>query len=187
MLQWIALTDRNLVNIQIKWTPPPLGWFKLNSNGSSEGNPGKVGGGCLIRNSDGIWISGSSVLAELWALRDGFALALPIFLNQMLWQWSPFQIALLMFTLFCDLWWMIAGCCCKGSLIPLSSMHIEKLIRVLMLLLDLNMLCHQILSFLLPQLRLWAVTCSCLVLFFSCFLLSLFTKKNILFLFREQI
>jgi len=40
-------------------------------------------------------------------------------------------------------------------------MHIEKLIRVMMLLLDLDMLCHQILwFFLLPQLRLWAVTCS---------------------------
>ena len=71
------------MNIQIKWTPLPLGWFKLNSNGSSEGNPGKVGGGCLIRNSDGIWISGSSVLAELWALRDGFALALSLGLTHL--------------------------------------------------------------------------------------------------------
>lgn len=78
--------DRNLVNIQIKWTPPPLGWFKLSSNGSSKGNPGKVGGGGLIRNSGGIWISGyarnigsaSSVLIELWALRDGFGFALSL-------------------------------------------------------------------------------------------------------------
>lgn len=83
--------DRNLVHIQIKWTPPPLGWFKLNSNGSSEGNPGKVGGGGLIRNSEGIWISGyarnigsaSSVLVELWALRDGFALALSLGLTHL--------------------------------------------------------------------------------------------------------
>ena len=75
--------DRNLVNIQIKWTPLPLGWFKLNSNGSSEGNPGKVEGCCLIRNSDGIWISGSSVLAELWALRDGFASALSLGLTHL--------------------------------------------------------------------------------------------------------
>ena len=79
------------MNIQIKWCPPPLGWFKLNSDDSSEGNPGKVGASGLIRNSDGIWISGyarnienaSSVLAELWALRDGFALALSLGLTHL--------------------------------------------------------------------------------------------------------
>ena len=79
------------MNIQIKWTPLPLGWYKLNSNGSSEGNPGKVGGGGLIRNSDAIWISGyarnigsaSSVLVELRALRDGFALALSLGLTHL--------------------------------------------------------------------------------------------------------
>ena len=31
--------------ISVKWNLPPLGWFKLNTDGSSVGNPGKAGGG----------------------------------------------------------------------------------------------------------------------------------------------
>ena len=48
----------SLTVIQIWWHPPPENWFKLNSNGSSLGNPGKVGGGGVICNHHGEWVSG---------------------------------------------------------------------------------------------------------------------------------
>ena len=68
----------------MSWTKPPEGWFKLNSDGASAGNPGSAGGGGLLRDSNRHWVKGyarsigftSSVVAELWALRDGLKLAL---------------------------------------------------------------------------------------------------------------
>ena len=58
---------------------PPENWVKLNTNGSSIGNPGLAGGEGLIRNANGEWVRGfaraigvtTSAVAELWALRDG--------------------------------------------------------------------------------------------------------------------
>lgn len=41
------------VRIQVKWTTPPLHWFKLNSDGFSLGNPGLAGGGGIIRDNVG--------------------------------------------------------------------------------------------------------------------------------------
>ena len=69
--------------IPICWDKPQEGWFKLNSDGASLGNPGKAGGGGLIRDSCGRWIKGymryigisTSIIAEFWALRDGLKLA----------------------------------------------------------------------------------------------------------------
>jgi len=62
----------------VKWNKPPDGWFKLNLDGSSLGNPSLAGGRGLIWNENGDWIRGyaraigitTSVAAELWALRD---------------------------------------------------------------------------------------------------------------------
>ena len=59
--------------IPIKWYNPILGWHKVNIDGASLGNPGKAGGGGIIRNSEGVWIRGYSrsigytisVMAEL--------------------------------------------------------------------------------------------------------------------------
>ena len=31
------------VAIQVRWNKPVVGWFKLNTNGASFGNPGKAG------------------------------------------------------------------------------------------------------------------------------------------------
>ena len=70
--------------VQVKWFKPPAGWFKLNSDGASYGNPGKAGGGGIIRDCNGLWIKGfarsigyaTSITAEFWALRDGLKLAL---------------------------------------------------------------------------------------------------------------
>ena len=59
------------------------GWYKLNTDGASFGNPGKVGGGGVIRDHGGTWIRGfscnisytTSIIVEFWALRDGLNLA----------------------------------------------------------------------------------------------------------------
>ena len=72
--------------IPIKWYKPNPGWYKFNTNGALLGNPGRAGGGRLIRNRDGVWIRGysrsigytTSVMAELWALRDGLSLTIQL-------------------------------------------------------------------------------------------------------------
>ena len=59
---------------------------KLNSNGSSMGNPGRVGEGGIIWDSNGDWVSGyaraightTNVATELWALRDGINLCIDL-------------------------------------------------------------------------------------------------------------
>jgi len=74
--------NRVKVKIQVQWLPPSSNWVKLNSGGSSMGNTGLAGGGGLIRNERGEWLKGyaraigitTSVVAELWALRDGIRL-----------------------------------------------------------------------------------------------------------------
>lgn len=56
--------------------------MKLNTDGSSSGNSGLTGGGGVIRDWTGRWIVGfsrkigiaTSLLAELWAIRDGLML-----------------------------------------------------------------------------------------------------------------
>ena len=82
---YLGMTEKHnpvKAKIQVQWLPPPVNWVKLNSDGSSMGNPGLAGGGGLIRNERGEWIKGyaraigitTSVAAELWALRDGICL-----------------------------------------------------------------------------------------------------------------
>ena len=64
---------------RISWEKPEVGWFRLNSDGSSLGNLGLAGSGGLIRNSEGDWVCGyarkigitTSFAEELWGLRDG--------------------------------------------------------------------------------------------------------------------
>ena len=41
--------------IKVKWHHPPANWAKLNTDGSSIGNPNLAGGG-LIRNANGEWV-----------------------------------------------------------------------------------------------------------------------------------
>ncbi|KAF3952302.1 hypothetical protein CMV_022124 [Castanea mollissima] len=63
--------------ISVRWCSLPLHWHKVNSDGSAFGNPGRAGGGDLIRHDKGEWIRGyaraigctTKVAAELWALR----------------------------------------------------------------------------------------------------------------------
>uniref|UniRef100_A0A2N9IHR9 RNase H type-1 domain-containing protein n=1 Tax=Fagus sylvatica TaxID=28930 RepID=A0A2N9IHR9_FAGSY len=85
-----STTSRASVPIWVRWTPPIPGWIKLNTDGSSNGNPGLAGGGGVICDHEGNWLRGfarhiglaSSVVAELWALRDGLSLVIDMdFLN----------------------------------------------------------------------------------------------------------
>ena len=70
---------------------PSSGWHKLNTNGASIGNPGKAGGGGVIRDCHGDWVKGysrsigytTSVLVEWWALQDGLILAIQLGINQL--------------------------------------------------------------------------------------------------------
>ena len=69
--------------IKVSANIPPRDWMKLNKDGASQGNPGKAGGGGVIRDSTGKWVKGfsrsmgvtTSVIAEFWAIRDGLVLA----------------------------------------------------------------------------------------------------------------
>ena len=71
------------MQIQVKWIKPGQGCTKLNMDGAVFGDPRKAGGGGLLRNSEGDWIAGFtrklgsmySIMAELWALKEGLSLA----------------------------------------------------------------------------------------------------------------
>ncbi|KAF9611051.1 hypothetical protein IFM89_026931 [Coptis chinensis] len=41
------------IEINVKWDCPPNSWIKLNTDGSSLGNPGTAGAGCLFRDENG--------------------------------------------------------------------------------------------------------------------------------------
>ena len=78
--------EKTRISIPIKWVSPPLGWFKLNTDGSSLGNPGLAWGGGVIRNHVGEWVGSfsmaigvtTSVQAELRTLKDGLKLAIDL-------------------------------------------------------------------------------------------------------------
>ena len=44
---------------RIRWEKPPVGWMKLNTDGSVFGSLGVVGCGRVIRDDSGNWISAS--------------------------------------------------------------------------------------------------------------------------------
>ncbi|KAL0282698.1 UNVERIFIED_CONTAM: putative ribonuclease H protein [Sesamum radiatum] len=68
----------------VRWRAPSPSWFKLNTDGSSLGNPGLAGAAGIIRDSAGhvhlayqfALGTGTSVLAELTAVWRGMELAL---------------------------------------------------------------------------------------------------------------
>lgn len=67
----------------IAWSPPRVGWFKLNTDGASRGNPGLATAGGVVRDGDGNWCYGFSLnigicsapLAELWGAYYGLNIA----------------------------------------------------------------------------------------------------------------
>lgn len=81
-----SFRTNQMVNIQVRWNKPSKGWFKLNMDRASFGNPGKARGARLIQDHRGTWIRGficsigftTSIMVEFWALRDGLLLALQL-------------------------------------------------------------------------------------------------------------
>ncbi|KAF9612576.1 hypothetical protein IFM89_002172 [Coptis chinensis] len=75
--------------VSIRWIPPPVGVFKLNIDGSSRGNPGAAGAGCVLRDWDGRFIFGlavpilhaSTIMAEARALFFGLRILSFLHLN----------------------------------------------------------------------------------------------------------
>ena len=94
-LEFTAIVSENSLKppripMPIKWLKPALGGVKLNTNGAANSSLGRVGvcvlgggGGGLLRDSEGNWLGGfahsmgscSSLLVELWALKDELLLA----------------------------------------------------------------------------------------------------------------
>ena len=70
------------VSKRIKWEKPPLGWKKLNTNGSVIRCMERVGCGGVVRDEHGNWVAGftrhvgatNNFATKLWGLRDGFLL-----------------------------------------------------------------------------------------------------------------
>ena len=73
---------RTRVTNLVKWDRLKIGWMMLNTNGPSLGNPGIAGGGGVIWDQSRRWVIGfsrkigiaTSLLVELWAIRDGLML-----------------------------------------------------------------------------------------------------------------
>jgi len=88
--------------ILVGWTKPLEGWAKLNSDGSVMGRTGKVEGGSMIRNHEGVWLKGfarpigstNSCNAELWALRDGLVMAMEMGLNSLVIELDALSVVL---------------------------------------------------------------------------------------------
>ncbi|GAA0159743.1 hypothetical protein LIER_16451 [Lithospermum erythrorhizon] len=63
----------------VKWTKPPDGHFKLNTDGASKGNPGESGCGGILKDKEGSIIMAfgvylgreTSIVAELKAIQEG--------------------------------------------------------------------------------------------------------------------
>lgn len=74
-------TGRRLLDV--RWTAPPNSVIKVNIDGASKGNPGRVAAMCVLWDQDGHWIVGgsrslgycTSLHAELWAVLLGLQLA----------------------------------------------------------------------------------------------------------------
>ncbi|KAF7844864.1 reverse transcriptase [Senna tora] len=72
-----------MIYVDLCWSPPPEGFYKLNVDGSCMGNPGLMAAAGVIRDHLGHWISGfskfigpgCSLAAELWGLFLGLKLA----------------------------------------------------------------------------------------------------------------
>lgn len=43
----------NKIVVQIRWEKPQPGWIQLNTDGSALGNPGRAGGGGILRDDQG--------------------------------------------------------------------------------------------------------------------------------------
>lgn len=78
----------------IRWTPPHDGWYSLNVDGAAKGTPGPAGGGGIIRDHRGVFVSAfaasfghcSAFMAEVKALSKGLELAKSLHIKKLLVQ-----------------------------------------------------------------------------------------------------
>lgn len=85
---------RSSTQIFIHWQPPPLGWFKINTDGSLSSLNNSAGASSVIRDSASKWVrgysrklkGGSVLLAELWGVYDGLSLACNLGINHVIFE-----------------------------------------------------------------------------------------------------
>lgn len=78
--------------INIKWDPPPTGWFKLNVDRATNQNAGKAGIGGVIRNHRGEFEAAfaknigiaTNNKAELWALKHDLQTVVDLDINKII-------------------------------------------------------------------------------------------------------
>lgn len=78
-------TSKSPARVQkyITWHGPEIGWYSLNCDGAAKGNPGPAGGGGIIRDHNGTFVSAfqanighcSAFRAEVKALQKGLEIA----------------------------------------------------------------------------------------------------------------
>lgn len=57
------ISHKSVVNIS--WHSPPLGFIKLNTDGSALSNPGQLGVGGVFRDEFGNWMGGFLIFTHL--------------------------------------------------------------------------------------------------------------------------
>ncbi|GKV02365.1 hypothetical protein SLEP1_g14812 [Rubroshorea leprosula] len=90
------------------WSKPHFPTIKLNTDGSSIGNPSLSGSGGILKDSLGNWVLGyarnigfsSPLAAELWAIRDGLVLAIQRGFHNLIVE-SDSKVAVLLLTKGC--------------------------------------------------------------------------------------
>jgi ribonuclease HI len=74
------------------WTPPPIGFTKINFDGASKGNPGPAGYGAILRNSKGEILhlvagflgDNTNNVTELWSLLRGLKVTIDNHFNKII-------------------------------------------------------------------------------------------------------
>lgn len=75
----------------VRWQHPPPDWYALNTDGAAKGSPGAAGGGAIIRNQTGTFVSAltgnfgyfSAFKAEIKALIRGLELTQNLEINRL--------------------------------------------------------------------------------------------------------
>ncbi|GLJ15328.1 hypothetical protein SUGI_0251370 [Cryptomeria japonica] len=73
------LKDKAIGRKNVKWSPPPPGWKKINFDGASRGNLGLLGFGVVVRDEEGSFLGAicgpsgivSNNVAEIATLEEG--------------------------------------------------------------------------------------------------------------------
>lgn len=74
--------------VKVSWTKPAANWFKLNTDGSSLGNPWRASGGGLVRNDRGMWIASfTRNIGKATVSRLSYGPSETVFSRAKLWIW----------------------------------------------------------------------------------------------------